>query len=120
VLGAAILLVSALVSGLAPADDVLVLGVGLFLLGLGWSCTLIAGSTLLTDAAEPVDRPAVQGLSDLTMNVAGAVGGALAGAIVLWSSYAMLCAAAAVPVVGLLVLMAVPSMRRPRRGDRPG
>jgi MFS family permease len=120
VLGAAILLVSALVSGLAPADDVLVLGVGLFLLGLGWSCTLIAGSTLLTDAAEPVDRPAVQGLSDLTMNVAGAVGGALAGAIVLWSSYAVLCAAAAVPVVGLLVLVAVPSMRRPGHGDRTG
>jgi MFS family permease len=113
VLGAAILLVSCVVSGLAPADDVLVLGVGLFLLGLGWSCTLIAGSTLLTDAIDPADRPSIQGLSDLSMNVAGAVGGGLAGVIVLGSSYAALCAVACVPVMALLALVAAPSMRRP-------
>lgn len=112
-LGAGVLLASCLISGLAPADDVLVLGTGLFLLGLGWSCTLIAGSTLLTDAAAPVDRPAIQGLSDLSMNVAGAVGGALAGVIVVGFSYAALCAVAAVPVVALIGLVAVPTMRRP-------
>ena len=34
-----------------------VLAIGLFLLGLGWSCTLIAGSTLLTDdVGQPTDR----------------------------------------------------------------
>ncbi len=111
VLGALILLVSCAVSGWAPAENVLVLGIGLFLLGLGWSCTLIAGSTLLTDAVDPADRPSIQGLSDLSMNVAGAVGGAVAGAIVLWSSYAALCAVAAIPVVALLALVAMPSMR---------
>lgn len=113
VLGAVILLMSSVVSGLAPAEDVLVLGTGLFLLGLGWSCTLIAGSTLLTDDCDPAERPSVQGLSDLTMNVAGALGGALAGIIVLQFSYAALCAAAAVPVLGLLGLTAAPVMRRP-------
>jgi MFS family permease len=113
VLGALILLLSSVVSGLAPADDVPVLGTGLFLLGLGWSCTLIAGSTLLTDDCDPAERPSVQGLSDLTMNVAGAVGGALAGIIVLQFSYAALCAAAAIPVLALLALTAMPSMRRP-------
>ena len=112
VLGAVILLVSCAVSGLAPADDVLVLGIGLFLLGLGWSCTLIAGSTLLTDAVDPADRPSIQGLSDLSMNVAGAVGGAVAGVIVVGFSYAALCATACVPVVALLALVAMPSMRR--------
>jgi MFS family permease len=116
VLGALILLLSSVVSGLAPADDVPVLGTGLFLLGLGWSCTLIAGSTLLTDDCDPAERPSVQGLSDLTMNVAGAVGGALAGIIVLQLSYAALCAAAAIPVLALLVLTAMPSMRRPVAG----
>lgn len=102
-LGCAILLVSAVVSGFAPADDVVVLGIGLFLLGLGWSCTLIGGSTLLTDDTDPADRPSIQGLSDLSMNVAGAVGGALAGLIVVTSSYAVLCAASAVPVLVLVV-----------------
>lgn len=111
-LGAVILLVSCLVSGLAPADDVLVLGIGLFLLGLGWSCTLIAGSTLLTDDLDTGERPSVQGLSDLSMNVAGAAGGVVAGLVVLQSSYAVLCAVAAIPVFAVLAMVATPSMRR--------
>ncbi|HQR79571.1 MAG TPA: MFS transporter [Actinomycetota bacterium] len=104
--GAVVLLLACAVSAMAPADDAVTLGAGLFLLGLGWSCTLIAGSTLLTDDADEAQRPAIQGLSDLTMNVAGAAGGILAGVIVVWLSYAALCAAAAVPVLGLLVLLA--------------
>ena len=43
-IGVTILLLSTLVAGTAAADDAQRLGVGLFLLGLGWSCTLIAGS----------------------------------------------------------------------------
>jgi MFS family permease len=100
--GCVILLAACGVSAVAPADHVTTLGLGLFLLGLGWSCTLIAGSTLLTDAADASDRPSVQGLSDLCMNVAGALGGVIAGIVVMTTSYAVLCAVAAVPVVGLL------------------
>lgn len=110
--GVVILAISCGVSGVAAADNVPVLGTGLFLLGLGWSCTLIAGSTLLTDDAEAVDRPSVQGLSDLSMNVAGAVGGAIAGIIVMQTSYAVLCAAALVPVAVLGALVASPGLRR--------
>ncbi len=107
VLGCVILLAACGVSAAAAADDVATLGLGLFLLGLGWSCTLIAGSTLLTDAADAADRPSVQGLSDLCMNVAGALGGVIAGIIVVTASYAALCAVAALPVVALLVVTAV-------------
>lgn len=103
-LGAGILLVSCVVSGSARGDDVPLLGVGLFLLGLGWSCTLIAGSTLIVDDVAPDERPSVQGLSDLVMNVAGAVGGAVAGVVVMLSSYAVLCAVAVVPVLALAVV----------------
>lgn len=105
VAGIGILAASCAIAGLAPADNVPILGVGLFLLGLGWSCTLIAGSALVTDDVEPRERPAVQGVSDLTMNVAGALGGAAAGVIVLVSSYGVLCAAALVPLVGLALLI---------------
>ena len=42
-IGLGILLLSCFVSGTAAADDVSRLGMGLFLLGLGWSFTLIAG-----------------------------------------------------------------------------
>ncbi|NAS21711.1 MFS transporter [Herbidospora sp. NEAU-GS84] len=73
--------------------DVPVITAGLVLLGLGWSCSLVAGSAMLTEAVDLERRPAVQGLSDLTMNVCGAVGALLAGAIVGTLSY---------PVLGLI------------------
>lgn len=109
--GIAILVIACAISGLAPADAVGQLGIGLFLLGLGWSCTLIAGSALVTDAVEPGERPAVQGLSDLVMNGAGAIGGAAAGIIVAAGSYAALCGAAVVPLVGLTIWLALPACR---------
>ena len=112
VAGIILLLVSCLLAGLTAGDQVVLLGIGLFLLGLGWSCTLIAGSTLLVDDVGAVERPSVQGLSDLVMNAAGAVGGAVAGLIVAFSSYAVLCAAAAVPVLALAA-MVVAWGRRP-------
>jgi predicted MFS family arabinose efflux permease len=43
----------------------------------------------------------VQGLSDLAMNVAGALGGVIAGLIVTFGSYTLLCLVALVPVGGL-------------------
>ena len=58
------------------------LGIGLFLLGLGWSCGLVAGSTLLTESVPEAERPGAQGASDLVMNVCAAVGGAIAGIVV--------------------------------------
>jgi MFS family permease len=110
-LGVGILAAACVIAGLAPGDNVPMLGVGLFLLGLGWSCTLIAGSTLVTDEVDEAERPAVQGLSDLVMNAAGALGGAVAGIVVFASSYAVLCATALVPVVALGVVAAIPACR---------
>jgi MFS family permease len=112
VVGIVILLASCIISGLAPANNIAVLGTGLFLLGLGWSCTLIAGSTLVTDSVDPVERPSVQGLSDLTMNAAGAVGGAVAGLIMMWGGYGWLCALATIPLFGLAVWLTTPACRR--------
>ncbi len=112
VIGIGILAAACVIAGLAPGDDTRQLGVGLFLLGLGWSCTLIAGSTLLTDEVTAADRPAVQGLSDLIMNVAGGVGGAIAGLIVLFAAYAALCGASLVPIIGLGIVVALPACRR--------
>jgi MFS family permease len=111
VAGIGILVAACVISGLAPGDAVPMLGVGLFLLGLGWSCTLIAGSTMVTDEVQAAERPAVQGLSDLVMNAAGAIGGAAAGLVVLVSSYGVLCAVATVPLVVLAVAVASPACR---------
>ena len=100
-IGIVTLLISCLISGLADASDAITLGIGLFLLGLGWSCTLIAGSALLTESVDPAQKTSSQGASDLVMNLSGAGGGALAGLIIGTLSYGWLCAFAALPVAVL-------------------
>jgi MFS family permease len=97
-IGVLILLLSTLISGFAEADDAVTLGVGLFLLGLGWSFTLIAGSALLAESVSAEMKTSAQGASDLVMNLSGAGGGALAGVIIGTLSYGWLCLAAAIPV----------------------
>ena len=100
-IGVAILLASCLISGLADPHNSIQLGFGLFLLGLGWSCTLIAGSALLSEAVETELRPSSQGASDLLMNLMGAGGGAMAGVIIGTLGYGWLCLFAALPIVAL-------------------
>ena len=97
-IGVGTLLLSSIVSGFAQAEDAITLGIGLFLLGLGWSCTLIAGSALLTESVAPEMKTSSQGASDLVMNLSGAGGGALAGVVIGTLSYGWLCAFAAIPV----------------------
>jgi MFS family permease len=106
-IGLVILLLSTVISGFARADDAYTLGLGLFLLGLGWSCTLIAGSALLSESVEPAFKASSQGASDLVMNLSGAGGGALAGLIIGTLSYGWLCFFAAIPVA----LLGVTSFR---------
>lgn len=71
---------------------------GLVLLGLGWSCGLISGSAILSEAVPLKHRTPVQGLSDLLMNVCGATGTVAAGVIVGSLSYGVLGAAIGVMV----------------------
>jgi predicted MFS family arabinose efflux permease len=100
-IGVAILLLSLLLSGTAQESDHHMLGVGLFLLGLGWSATLVAGSTLLSESVDVANRPTAQGASDLLMNGGAALGGALAGVIIAVGSFAWLNALTAIPVIWL-------------------
>jgi len=105
-IGLVILLLSTIISGKAQAKDAYTLGVGLFLLGLGWSCTLIAGSAFLSESVDQNFRASSQGASDLVMNLSGAGGGAIAGVIIGTLSYGWLCLAAALPVLALGVMSA--------------
>ncbi len=101
--GALLLVAACAFSGTAPGSAHTQLGIGLVLLGLGWSCTLIAGSTLLTESIPLHQRPRAQGASDLVMGMAGAVSGLLSGVIVGFGSYALLTIFAAVLIVPLVV-----------------
>lgn len=112
--GLVLLVLACLLAGTADPHASGRLGAGLFLLGLGWSCTLIAGSTLLTESV-PVDaRPGVQGATDLVMGICGASGGALAGVVVGTMGYGVLNALATVCVVPVALLAARPLVGRSR------
>jgi MFS family permease len=110
-LGQAVLLLAVAVAGTAAGHDHAALGVGLFLLGLGWSCALVAGSTLLSESVAEEARPGVQGTSDFVMGLCGAAGGALAGVVVGGPGYGVLNALAGLLVVP--VLFAALLARRP-------
>ncbi len=100
-IGVIILLAAAIIAGLSPAMNPFSLGIGLFLLGLGWSCTLIAGSTHLSESVSVEMKPSSQGASDLVMNLMGAIGGASSGVIISVLSFGWLCGFIAVLVAAL-------------------
>jgi MFS family permease len=105
-LAVALLGVAALLAGTAGPSHGQT-AAGLFVLGLGWSAGLVSGSALLTDSVPQAARAAVQGLSDLTMNAAAGVGGALAGLVVAQAGYGWLNAMGAmllIPVATLVLL----------------
>jgi MFS family permease len=103
-LGGALLLAASAVAGTAPPGAALQLGVGLFLLGLGWSCGLVAGSTLVTESVPAALRPTAQGATDLLMGLGAAVAGAVGGPLLTVGGFGLVAVAAAVFVVPLAVI----------------
>jgi MFS family permease len=99
--GIALLLIACALAGSAGYSPAL-LATGLMVLGLGWSATMVAGSTLLNEAVPVELRVATQGLSDLTTGLAGAAAGALSGVIVhAWGypTLTLLTALASAPLI---------------------
>ncbi len=104
-LGQSILLLATFVAGTSGSSEGQIM-VGLTLLGIGWSASVIAGAAMLSASLEQSVRPVVQGFADLTMNLAGAFGGLLAGLVVASSGFGTLNAAAAaltIPVIALVL-----------------
>lgn len=99
--GVVILVAACTLAALSVAGWSLGLLAGLFLLGLGWSCTMVAGSGLIAAGSTVADRAAVQGASDLVMGLSAAAAGALAGVVVQHLGYDWLGIAGAAVAVAL-------------------
>ncbi len=112
VLGSVVLSAATLLASASPEGESTTLVAGLVLLGLGWSCTLVAGSTLLTAAVPVHERPGAQGASDLLMGLMAGAGGALAGVVVDRVSFEAL-ALGALGVAVVIGLAAALSRARP-------
>lgn len=108
--GGVILLLSLLVSGSSPEGSSWEIFLGLFLLGLGWSCATVAGSTLIADQVPLDARTDVQGASDLIMGLVAAAAGGLSGVVMATSGYSSLAGYAV--VLALCILFAAVIARR--------
>lgn len=79
-IGALLLMGSTVMSALA-GDSPVLLFPSLWLLGIGWSCGLIGGSSLLVDSVATESRVRVQGTADLLMSFFGGTAGFASGFI---------------------------------------
>lgn len=92
-------------------DSRLMVTIGLFLLGLGWSASTVGGAALLTATLPVEEKTNVQGLSDALMNLSGAFGGAIAGSILAAFMFLGLNLAALIPVFLIVIFSAVTRIR---------
>ena len=81
ILVGALTLVLATVLAAMSGDDAGLLFPALWLLGVGWSCGLIGGSSLLVDSVPERIRVGVQGRADLLMSLLGGASGFFSGFI---------------------------------------
>lgn len=95
------LLVAALVTAALGQASTVAVTVGLVLLGLGWSASTVAGSTLLTEASAEERRTKRQGFSDFLMSIVAAVGAILAGVVLGWIGFGGLALLALVLVAAV-------------------
>lgn len=107
--GVVLLVAASLLAGSAEHDSTR-LAIALTILGLGWSFTMVAGSTLLSESVAEELRTSAQGLSDAIMGITGASAGALSGIIVHAWGFPMLTVLAAIATTPFVVL----AMRRGR------
>ena len=113
--GHGILLVAALMAATAGGHETRVLFIALFLLGVGWNFSFIAGSAFLSEHAPPAQRVSVEGLADTVVWTSGAAAALTAGILLSVSSFATLCIVGAVATV--LPALAWMQYRRDTRVD---
>jgi MFS family permease len=116
IMGFAIMTAAVAVAGFGQASTVGV-AAGLVLLGIGWSASTISGSTLLAESVGQESRVVVQGVSDMLMGAAGALGGATSGLVLSQAGYLGLNMAGG--MVGVAVLAAAMVMRVAHPGKSP-
>lgn len=77
--GSLILLLATVITALAGDAPKILMFPGLYLLGLGWSFGIVAGSSLLTESVQAQHRVSVQGTADVAMNLASGAGALASG-----------------------------------------
>ncbi|POH59425.1 MFS transporter [Arthrobacter glacialis] len=100
----------------SDSSDPLLMSVALTMLGLGWSASLIGGSSLLTQSAPTELRVPLQGANDMMMNFGAAGMAALAGPVLalggfFWVNMMALAVLIPVVVLGVRALRSAPDVK---------
>ncbi|MFE1191320.1 MFS transporter [Streptomyces olivaceoviridis] len=104
--GAALVLLTAgIVAANAPDSSAAAFAMALALLGVGWSLGLVSGTAIITDAVPLATRARTQGLVDVSVSAAGAMGGMASGLVVTAVGYPLLAVGG-----GTLALAIVPAV----------
>ena len=98
------LLTAALLTAAVGQESGAAVTVALVLLGLGWSASTVAGSTLLTESSAESLRTRRQGRSDLAMSLVGGLGAIGAGFVLGAIGYGGLALVALIVVAAVAVL----------------
>jgi MFS family permease len=99
-----VLLVAACVIAGSSGHHTPQLTAGLIMLGLGWSCTMVAGSTLFAESVPLEVKARAQGISDLATGLTGASAGLVSGLIVGFFGYQSLTIVAAIATIPLIAV----------------
>jgi MFS family permease len=110
ILGQTIYVAALAIAGFGQDSRVMVT-IGLFLLGLGWSASTVGGAALLTATLPVEEKTNVQGLSDSLMNLSGAFGGAVAGSILTAFMFLGVNLAALIPVFLIVIFAGITRLR---------
>jgi MFS family permease len=88
--GLALSAFSSVLAAVAPPDGGAILFVALFLLGVGWNLSFVAGSALLTEGLDGAERTTLQGATDAMIWSSAAAAALGSGIVVAAASYTAL------------------------------
>ncbi len=88
--GLALSAFSSVLAAVAPPDGGAILFIALFLLGVGWNLSFVAGSALLTEGLDGAERTTLQGATDAMIWSSAAAAALGSGIVVAAASYTAL------------------------------
>ena len=107
--GAGVLAASTVFTVFAGEAPEILMYPGLYLLGLGWSFSIVAGSALLTESVSIDERVSVQGAVDVGMNLAAGVSAIAAGLVFEMTGFHVL---SMIGFIGAIALLAMGEFNR--------
>ncbi|MEV4146224.1 MFS transporter [Amycolatopsis sp. NPDC049691] len=107
-LGGVLLTVAMVIGLFVGHSGTLVMTVHLLVLGVGWNCGVVGGSTLLGAAVPAGTRPHVEGIAEVMMGLAAAAAGPISGLVADFGGYLVFCVIGT-PAAVFLFLRRIPS-----------